>query len=184
MNCLDCSGPISTQNRTGRCKRCSARHTATNPEYIAKRAAAFNARIANDPAFRAKRAREIHMRHMAARRDPVKSAKMLAATAENRKYLLKPESRQKWLAGRAVAGRRRHETVMAWCPPEYREEYRFIREKKRIPAAEARQMILAKLSPFERQMQAVRNGAKVVAKPNLRRSDYDFTLGGVTGALT
>jgi hypothetical protein len=178
--CSDCPSPITAQSRTGRCRRCAASIIARSPEHIAKRSASYTRRLLTDPAFRAKKAREIHARNMAARRDPEKAARLLAVIHKNREGLATPQAKAKWLAGRAAAGRKRHETVMAWCPPEYRAEYRFLRLTKKLLAREAKAVILAQLTPFERQMQAVRMGARLINKPVFRRPDYDYTLGGVS----
>lgn len=43
---------------------------------------------------------------------------------------------------RIEAGRKRSETIIAWCPLEYRGEYRRLRNSKLIPAPEAKRMIL------------------------------------------
>lgn len=39
------------------------------------------------------------------------------------------------------AGRTRSATLLAWCPPHLRDEYRFLTKEKRVPIAEARRMI-------------------------------------------
>lgn len=75
-----------------------------------------------------------------------------------------------------------------WCPAELRGEYR--KMCKLMPGAEAKRIILddlaakerariAALSPFERQMDAVRRGVGLVQKFEPVRS-YDRTLGGVS----
>lgn len=46
---------------------------------------------------------------------------------------------------RRAAGRKRHETVMAWCPPEYRPEHHRLVRSKLIPSAEAQRIILQQI---------------------------------------
>lgn len=76
-----------------------------------------------------------------------------------------------------------NERKVAWCPQDRRDEYK--RLVHSMGAAEAKRIILAdieakkvELTPFERQMEALRNGARLIAKPVFRGKEYDFTLGG------
>jgi len=95
-------------------------------------------------------------------------------------------------AKRASVGQKARERMLAWCPADRRDEYTKLREK--IGAPEARRMMeadialresarLAAMTPFERQMERVKNGARVVDKPVFRKADHDFTLGGVATGL-
>lgn len=178
LSCRICSATITHQSKTGRCRPCAARETALETRDV--RRDRLLAHYASHPEARAKRARNIHIANMAARRNPETAAKFRAVLFENRKKLNDPGVREKWLAGRAAAGKKRSETVMAWCPPEYRDEYRHLRYTKKIKAAEARALILAKLSPFEKAMQRIRAGASISIKPTIPDRSYDCTLGGVT----
>jgi len=181
--CSDCSRPITRQSKTGRCRSCAARRCGSDPVMVARRSEALRRRMRDDPAFRARRARELHCRNLSARKDPAVAARFLEIIRENRKGLNKPGVRERWLAGRKEAGRKRHETVMAWCPPEYRAEYKRLRQSKKMLAAEAKRIILAQLTPFERKMQAVRTGAGISAKPVLRASDHSYSLIGNSSQL-
>jgi hypothetical protein len=78
---------------------------------------------------------------------------------------------------RRVVGDKLVARSMAWCPDQYRDEYRILRRKWNVTAAEARRRILAKLSPFERQMLAIQQGRGIVSRPNLSKT-YDYTLAG------
>lgn len=182
LACSDCETPISAQSRHGRCRRCAIRKLNADPDYCARRTEGVRRRFA-DPTYRARQARRIRAGNRQAWRDPDKRERMLSALAANRAKAWTDEARALWAAGRKEAGRKRHETVMAWCPPEYRAEYRHLRLTKKMLAADAKAFILAKLTPFEKQMQAVRNGARLVEKPVLRKSEPAFTLGGVVGAI-
>jgi hypothetical protein len=67
---------------------------------------------------------------------------------------------------------------LAWLPDEYRAEYTKL--VHRVGAHEAERRVRAKMSPFDRQMQAIRNGARLIEKPVYHSRPYDFTLGGVS----
>ncbi len=81
--------------------------------------------------------------------------------------------------------RRKH-----WVPDGYEEYNRFLRVRH-FSVAERKVMIAEKvradeakrqkaLSPFERQMEKVRNGAKLVEEPAMPSRTYAMTLGGVS----
>jgi hypothetical protein len=92
-----------------------------------------------------------------------------------REAFRQPEVRARHNAANRAIGDRK----LRWCPQEHRAEY--LRLLKRIPSAEAKAIILAKLTPFERQLQRVLAGATVSEKLCLRPRDPEFTLGGVSG---
>jgi hypothetical protein len=77
-------------------------------------------------------------------------------------------------ANRAMGDRK-----LRWCPQEHRAEY--LRLLKRMPSVQAKAAILAKLTPFERQLQRVLAGATISEKPRLPAREPEFTLGGVSG---
>jgi hypothetical protein len=54
-------------------------------------------------------------------------------------------------------------------------------DAQRAEAAEAARV--ASISPFERQMERVRNGARLIEKPVFRRADPSYTLGGVSAGM-
>ncbi|KQM65803.1 hypothetical protein ASE75_06120 [Sphingomonas sp. Leaf17] len=96
---------------------------------------------------------------------------------------------------RAAAGKKRTATTLAWCPPEYIDEYRHLTASIRLSAAEARAMIedrivadrrRGKAQPqpmsFEDKLARVAAGAQLVATPDTRRPDPAFTLGGIASA--
>jgi hypothetical protein len=108
-------------------------------------------------------------------------------------YDASPEAQAANLAKRALVGRKVSRRALAWCPLAYRDEYRRLRDAGNIPAAEARQMILdliaaderaeaariAALTPLERQLKKIRNGAKISTKVPMPSRVHGFTLGGV-----
>ena len=86
------------------------------------------------------------------------------------------------------AGRRRSH----WVPQGY-EQLNFKLRRKRIPLAERREIVLraaadaerrrlAAMTPFERQLERVRNGAQLVVRPDTRPVGPAFTLGGIASA--
>lgn len=178
-SCTNCSSPISRQSKTGRCKPCALAAINADPEQQAKRIAGIKARF-KDPSHRAKMAAVVHAAHMKARRDPDKAARMNNNIHRARLRLNDPDVRATFLAGRPAAIKKRLKTLMAWCPEEYQAEYKRLVRSKRMLAADAKRFILSQLTPFERQMQALRNGARLVEMPVRRSRAHDYTLGGVT----
>lgn len=51
--CTTCAAPICRQNKSGLCRSCSIKRSCT-PELVEQRAAKWKARIANEPALKAK----------------------------------------------------------------------------------------------------------------------------------
>jgi len=142
LACSDCGAPLkpSKRRKGARCRRCTARAMAVSQEKRAKCRATM-LRLFDDPMFRA-----AHQRR----------------TLEgNRRAMLKPEvaalrreqgrrvgslrlGASRLPAGsppRVEAGRKRTETVLGWCPLEYRDHYRWLRCTKLIRAPEARRII-------------------------------------------
>lgn len=187
--CVDCGSPVSSQSK-GRCKPCSARHLNTCPEIIANRAAAraaYHARPEVKQANAARLAKHAANLSDAERERRRERGRHIAATV-----LHTPENKAKAAdpAVRAKAGRKRTDTVLAWCPPEYRDRYRHLKDSQLLRAAEARRIIedeiatderrrLAAMTPHERQLERIRNGARIVEVQPLRRADPAITLGGV-----
>lgn len=86
------------------------------------------------------------------------------------------------LARHRQAVERNRERVMGWCPVEYRAEYQTLR--KRVGAAAAKAQILAKLSPFERQLALVRSGkARIVEVSRIPARSVEQSLIGNASAL-
>lgn len=170
--CADCPRRIRDCNVSGRCKSCSTAHSNRLPHMKAKRVEGWKKRMA-DPVKYADLCRVAKANSRKAMADPVKRAaaqerarkiyERYLATPEMRNILQSPEMRAR--IGRAVS-----ECRMAWCPLEYREMYHDIRRKVQCSAADARAVVLeqvkidrARMSPFERQMLALKEGAKLVA---------------------
>jgi hypothetical protein len=79
---------------------------------------------------------------------------------------------------RARVGKKLTEIRLGWCPPELRPLYKKLVRNRIHSTADARRVILASLSPFERQMQAVRNGAGITFERPLPGKSYAYSLAG------
>lgn len=147
-NCSGCEVPI-TKNKTGMCVRCANRKLNADPIAKAKRVAGIRKKF-QDPAHRAKIAAVARRNAQKAAVDPeirlklIEHGKKMAAN-----YLHTPEGRAANKAARQRAGQSRTETVLGWCPPELRAEYRYWAISRRKPAAEARRIIEAKIAERE-----------------------------------
>lgn len=177
--CKSCGKPGTGKGPTGNCRRCALAASNANP-VTRERKAEANRRKAREPAFRAKLKARIAGAGRAARTSPEFIAMLRENGLKNIAGCWTPEARAKWLAGRKEAGRKRSATTMSWCPPDRVEEYRYLTRRKGLLAAEARRVILDSLTPFERQMQRVREGASLSIVRPIPRPDPLFTLGGVS----
>lgn len=179
MNCTDCQTPISRYSK-GRCRPCSIARLNSDPTINANRVAGIKRKYATDPVYRARKIREIGQRHKAARLDPATAARLNLNIWIARERLNDPGVREKFLAGRKEAGMKRTRTVLSWCPPDRIEEYRRLCKSKRLPAEEAKRIILESLTPFEKQLMKVMAGASIstVVQFN-RRAEPAMTMGGV-----
>jgi hypothetical protein len=176
--CSDCGKGLGRYSTAFRCRPCSNRHFLTDPEINARRLARLREKAAT-PEFRKMASRAAK----AAGADPVLRAKRSAASKANyprtlgsekcRLAALRPEALAK--VARGVS-----EAQMRWCPPEYRAEYRALMRKHKMTKARAQRIIMDKLTPFERQLDAIRLGARLIEKPVYHSRPYDFTLGGVS----
>jgi hypothetical protein len=191
--CSDCSSPITRQSKTGRCRVCSLAATNADPELKARQLAAVR-EYSNRPEVRAaSRERLAKYRENMPEADREKrrqrgyeQAATVLLSAEIRARSNSPEAKAK-------AGARRTETVLAWCPPPYRDLYRTLKKSQRYLAAEARALVeeaiaadkrRAKARPdtFERQMARIAAGAAVMDAPDFRTAGPQFTLGGIASA--
>lgn len=71
-------------------------------------------------------------------------------------------------------------TVYAWCPDRLIPDYRILVRSKGIRAAEARRMIEAEITPFERSLLRVKNGSGITEIRPLRSAEPQFSLTGVS----
>lgn len=150
--CATCSKPLSRKNRSGYCKHHVSAAKAQDPAWReAQRVGAKRALQVNPErmeALKARvRARNASPEHRAWAAD---RARQIGLHAIGQQSANNPESIAKRAASSAA-------TKLAWCPPHLREQYRHLLYSKKIPAAEARQMILeqeaAEVAALRRRME-------------------------------
>lgn len=190
-----CGKALGPKNKSGCCRSCVAKRNNADPAVIAARKAGILRHHA-DPAVRAASAARLAS-HLANMSDEEKARRSEHGRRMYAEVLSRPEVRARNASPevRRMAGAKRSETVLADIPRHLRDEYRRLTRSTTTPAAEARRMVieadqmrerrrLAAMTPHERAMERVRNGAAVIAKPVLRKADHAFTLGGIaSGAL-
>lgn len=179
-HCCDCGTEIS-RSAKGRCRPCGAAYVNGSAEIKARRADAIRAKF-RDPNHAAKMRVVARENGKKASQDPL-HRQWLKANGKRlyRDILSRPDIREKNIAAIRANSHKITEHFLGWCPPEWRDEYRYLIRTKRMLAAEAKAVILAqitaererarraavreaeKLSPFERDELALKNGAKIVA---------------------
>jgi hypothetical protein len=189
---MDCACGKPVMGKQDVCRRCFFRRLNQSPAHIAKRDAGIAARWAK-PGEREKQA--LVCKRSVQKRDATPGMRERYVEMGKKHYqtLNLPEVRAKTHSPETNALRTAAmlETRLGWCPPEYREEYRALRNSHGITAAEARRMILAmieakrvkaerEMSPFERQERALQRGAALVRniqKPSLSNPGV-YSFGG------
>lgn len=149
-NCLTCDKQLGRYNRSGYCTRHVSAAVATDPQWREKQRSGAIRALQENP-DRLTRLRERARIH----------GQLPQAIEGRRRHAI--ESRI-WERGhatiaadpeiRARAGRRQSATKLGWCPNDLRGAYRQLVHSKKVPAAEARRMILEQ---HERRMVAFRN---------------------------
>jgi hypothetical protein len=137
-----CGAPLQRRNRSGRCQACFTRFLNGDPALHAARVAGIRAKF-TDPAHREKMAK-------IARRNGQKSAadpRHLERLRERGRRLAPavfrtPGALARMAAVRAANGRKVSETRLGWCPPAWRDRYRYLMRSKRLSAAAARAQVL------------------------------------------
>lgn len=166
--CLDCPTEITARNKSGRCRPCSTKRNNTDPEIVARRNDAIRRRFA-DPAIRAEHARRVaewnrnlpdSVRQSRRAHGLKKAAKLKAAAAA-----ITAETR-------AENGRKRSDTTLAWCPPEWRDRYREIKIRGKR-AAEAKRIVLDLIAGKPEPTKYARQKAVLAWCPVERRAEYE-----------
>lgn len=135
--CTGCAGPISRRNVSGLCRPCSLSAMNSDPDFAARVSAGIQTAMKKDPAKReAKRQAMLRIRATPKARE---SRRRVAQSIEL--WRLGNAAQPPGSPSRVLAGARGSATKLAWCPPELRDEYRFLTKKVRLKAAEARRMI-------------------------------------------
>ncbi|APL94118.1 hypothetical protein [Sphingobium indicum] len=147
----DCTHPRSRGAK--RCKSCSAKHMATDPEIQRRRREGIRRHCAKPGTILAKR--ETLRRTMEKVRATPEHQEMLREHGKRlaRDVLTRPDVVAKTLSPETNAKRAASlsATRLRDIPHAMRDEYRVLTESKRIPAAEAKQIIL---DQFKRQIGA------------------------------
>lgn len=137
----ECTHPKSRKAK--RCRSCAAKWMNSDPATHARRLQGIRAHY-DDPDNRAKARKKVQDLTKRVMADP----EMVERKREHgrriyRDVLSRPDVRAKNLSPevRAQAGRSRSDTVLAWCPPEYRDLYRELWRSRNASGAEARRMI-------------------------------------------
>jgi hypothetical protein len=188
--CATCGKPLGATNKSGLCVRDFNARLNADPKTHAKRVAG----IRRDAVVRREEKRRILLENAA---KAMQRPERLAFLREQMKWVQPLSQTPEVLAKTdpAAKGRKRTETVLGWCPPAYREEYRRLIRSRNVNAAEARKVILDQIRndrtaekrkpvSFEETLQRVAEGrAQVVEKLRLPSQDYGFTLGGVSAGM-
>lgn len=153
--CADCGiARFSTKpKKSPYCKRCIGRHTGRDPARRAKASASMKARLA-DPVLRAIHTQRTKEGTRAALRDPEFMARRRELGRRLGKAKLGHLAHPAGSESRAAAGRASSNTKLAWCPVEYRDDYKELVKHQHIPASEARQMIEAQIAADARRYSA------------------------------
>ena len=223
LTCRECPSPLGRGNRSGICRVCCLRRLNTDALVEARRRAGVRQHYADPENIAAAQARGKAMSlNLSPEERQRRRERGLALGRTN----LRAANAAMTAETRAENGRKRSATVLAWCPPEWRDKYRDLKQRgrkaavakrmvldliagrpvpvpyarqkskldwcppsrrdeyrelqKAVGAVEARRVLEADLTPFERQLARVAAGAKLVMKPVFRRPDHAFTLGGVS----
>lgn len=144
-HCVGCGISVSSrQNKSGLCRRCLMARINADPALVAKRDAGSS--LANkDPEKRA-RMRAYHKANLST--DPAMIEMWREAGKRNYALTIGSElARARALDPEVLArrGQTRSATMLSWCPPAYRDEYRWLNQRRGIPAAAARAQILRKV---------------------------------------
>lgn len=133
-----CGKTLSSQNKSGKCRTCYVGWLNTDPEMVARRHAAQVEFFARPDVKERLRERARHF--MANLPEHEIERRREAGKILFRQYLARPDVVAITAAPetRARAGRARTETVLGWCPPELRDEYRELKRRLGLTAAEAR----------------------------------------------
>lgn len=182
------------RRKTRLCRNCCAAVIARDPAKAAKASATIK-RLYQDPVFRSRQQRACKAGVQASiANNPVErerrrlSGQALAATG------LGHAAQTPGSEPRIRAGKSHTETVLGWCPPHLRDEYRKILGRQGMRKEDARrkieEMMAAEVASrrngrmsFEEQLRRANAGVAVVRKFEPRKPDHDFTLGGVATGM-
>jgi aspartokinase len=186
--CSDCGKPLHAKNTSGLC-RAHALAAARRDPAVQQRRVERLAEAKRTPEMR-QQSREVRLKLNAERANDPEWQDMMRECGKRLRAALLSDPKHE--AKRKARQRQHQESLLAWCPEEFRDTYRKIRRE--VGAAEARRMIkadiaraearrLAALSPLERQLERLQAGAKLTPKFRPKPTEHDFTLGGIASGL-
>lgn len=167
-SCLDCAKPISSKSVSGLCRSCVAVRLNADPEVAARRREGMRRHWADPTNLAAARARAAEMgRNLpeAERQRRRERGRMLSST------VLRQANAAMTAETRAENGRKRSDTVLAWCPPEWRDKYRDLKTRGR-KAAEAKRIVLDLIAGRPAPVLYAKQKAKLAWCPPARRAEY------------
>lgn len=158
--CIRClTAPLGRRNKSGYCVSCWPKVgwnlMRADPTFEAKRVKGINDKIARDPEYRER----LKKRMAIATALPQATEARRRSAIEQRIWEIGSKYVPAGSPGRIKAGAKMSETRLSWCPRELRDEYRRLIRSSRIPAVEAKEMILAQ---HERDMAKFR--ARLIAE--------------------
>jgi hypothetical protein len=156
-----CGARISWQNKSGLCKLCICKRNHSDPEIVARRAERTRQSNA-DPVLKAKRAEGTRR----ACRTPEERARR-RAEGKSKLNCLSPKARERAFTPESIAKRA--------------EARRATFARKR--AERERAAHLETLTPFDRAMERVRNGANIIEVKPLRTCEPAFSMTGNSSAM-
>lgn len=147
LTCTDCGVALKPNKRRKgtRCKLCCARALGKSEDRREKCRAAMK-RLFARPGYYENHCDRTARGIRAALQCPDRMADLRERGRRCGKLRLGQTRHGPGSPSRVAAGRRRSETVLAWCPMEYRDDYRRLKEVDLISAPEARRMIEAQIA--------------------------------------
>ncbi len=179
--CSDCPSPVTKASKTGRCRPCAAKANHRDPAFRARLEAGARANAAR-PEHRAKMKAAARRKHAERAGDPAWEAYKRASGKRLRaQFDASPAAQAANLAKRALVGEKNRMRRLGWLPDRLRRQYESLRTNR--GAAEAKRIVMAELTPFERQMARIFAGAQLVAAPDFRTGGPEYTLGGISSGM-
>lgn len=175
MICANCPTKLAVTNKSGLCRSCVLARSNRDPAVIVKRAATHKI-LRENPEYVARHKRSVQIAIRALGPAHIEKLRNIGRTVgianlqdpETRARAHSPECREVRRLGRA-------ETVLGWCPPDLRDEYRHMVRYKRIPAIEARRIIEAEIpGTVEHARRTIANNIDVARIREERRRAQEY----------
>jgi hypothetical protein len=124
-NCRGGCGAELKTSKTGYCRKCFNR----SPVKLAAQSATWERRMA-DPDLAAQARKSLARNAAKGLTDPETMERRRQLGRDQWRKMWTPEAREHWLATNAQMRRRLSDTKLAWCPQDYRDEYRRLRDQR------------------------------------------------------